>query len=339
MNVVYELDPDNSKTYFIGNGLEGYLSESDRRYYSTEPNRTVYSVYCDDTANYENIGEYTYGGYGDILTGIQIDNPFKFAGEYNDDETGLIYLRNRYYDPHTGRFISEDPAMDDNNWYIYCNNNPINFVDPWGLDATATGNIYDIFMSYWEMQMLTDDRLQFNSVTGEIAISALCTGVLSKPAGTELVREILNNHDYMLTIHRNRGNQTVFSTNGSRNSYIDISDEYNSNTSAFLLVSNEEGVNVFQSFADTPSYIFLGHEMIHALHHMKGIKGIPTSFRYYRDHQGNIGKEKLELYQADDEFETVGLYYISMVQNPLLHKKINPPYFTRPIIGLLQKTH
>ena len=70
---------------------------------------------------------------------MQIDNPFRFAGEYNDDETGLIYLRNRYYDSNTGRFISEDPAMDGNNWYIYCNNNPINFVDPWGLFIITNG--------------------------------------------------------------------------------------------------------------------------------------------------------------------------------------------------------
>ena len=63
------------------------------------------------------------------------DNPFRYAGEYFDEETGLIYLRNRYYDPETGRFISEDPAKDGLNWYAYCGNNPVNFVDPWGLDA------------------------------------------------------------------------------------------------------------------------------------------------------------------------------------------------------------
>ena len=45
----------------------------------------------------------------------------------------MIYLRNRYYDSSTGRFITEDPAKDGTNWYSYCAGDPVNFVDPWGL--------------------------------------------------------------------------------------------------------------------------------------------------------------------------------------------------------------
>lgn len=43
-------------------------------------------------------------------------------GHVQDDESGLTYMRARYYEPQTGRFISEDPDMDGSNWYIYCNN-------------------------------------------------------------------------------------------------------------------------------------------------------------------------------------------------------------------------
>ena len=39
------------------------------------------------------------------------------------------------YDPSTGRFINEDPIRDGLNWYVYCENNPVMFVDPWGLKA------------------------------------------------------------------------------------------------------------------------------------------------------------------------------------------------------------
>ena len=45
------------------------------------------------------------------------------------------YLRNRYYDPSIGRFTTEDPVKDGDNWYVYCGNNPVNAVDPWGLDS------------------------------------------------------------------------------------------------------------------------------------------------------------------------------------------------------------
>lgn len=51
------------------------------------------------------------------------------------DATGLYYFNARYYDPQIGRFITEDPARDGLNWYVYCRNNPISFVDVDGRQA------------------------------------------------------------------------------------------------------------------------------------------------------------------------------------------------------------
>ena len=78
---------------------------------------------------------------------MQGQNPcpckFRYCGEYYDSETGLIYLRNRYYDSTLGRFISEDPARDGTNWYVYCENNPVGFVDPLGLEyIVVSGGVY-----------------------------------------------------------------------------------------------------------------------------------------------------------------------------------------------------
>lgn len=44
-------------------------------------------------------------------------------------------MRARYYDPGTGRFISEDARMDGSNWYVYCKNNPVGYVDADGASA------------------------------------------------------------------------------------------------------------------------------------------------------------------------------------------------------------
>ena len=84
--------------------------------------------------------EYCYDAYGNAVeeydftdTTPPSENPFRYRGEYYDTETGLYYLRNRYYDPQTGRFITEDPIRDGNNWYVYCNGNPVMFRDPTGL--------------------------------------------------------------------------------------------------------------------------------------------------------------------------------------------------------------
>ena len=57
-----------------------------------------------------------------------------YAGQYHDAETGFVYLRARYYNPAIGRFINEDPIRDGLNWYVYCGNNPVRFVDPSGLN-------------------------------------------------------------------------------------------------------------------------------------------------------------------------------------------------------------
>jgi RHS repeat-associated protein len=59
---------------------------------------------------------------------------FGFAG-MESDGNGLYYARNRYYSPHLGRFISEDPIgfAGGLNLYAYCGNDPVNFIDPEGL--------------------------------------------------------------------------------------------------------------------------------------------------------------------------------------------------------------
>lgn len=60
-------------------------------------------------------------------------------GHKQDDETGLIYMRARYYEPTSGRFISEDPAINGQNWYVYCANDPISCVDITGKTRETAG--------------------------------------------------------------------------------------------------------------------------------------------------------------------------------------------------------
>ena len=69
--------------------------------------------------------------------------PFRFTGEQRDD-TGLYYLRARFYDPALGRFLSRDPVAGTEtqpsslNRYAYVLNNPVNFADPSGYDGCQT---------------------------------------------------------------------------------------------------------------------------------------------------------------------------------------------------------
>jgi len=58
-------------------------------------------------------------------------------GHVSDHETGLIYMRARYYAPWAGRFISEDPARAGRNWMVYGMNRPTTLVDPDGRQSVS----------------------------------------------------------------------------------------------------------------------------------------------------------------------------------------------------------
>jgi RHS repeat-associated protein len=55
------------------------------------------------------------------------------------------YYNARWYDPTLGRFITEDPARDQNNWYAYVKNNPLRYIDPTGL--LTAGDFYSLLES------------------------------------------------------------------------------------------------------------------------------------------------------------------------------------------------
>ncbi len=52
---------------------------------------------------------YAYDSFGRTQPCKDIMNPYGFAGREYDDESGLYYMRARYYDPSVGRFLSGDP--------------------------------------------------------------------------------------------------------------------------------------------------------------------------------------------------------------------------------------
>ncbi len=97
------------------------------------------------------VGTYTYDAYGATTakTGAAT-TPMRYAGQYADDESGLYWMRARYYDASTGQFISRDPVVSlTRSPYAYAGGNPLNATDPgglwWGSDAAKAvgGYIYE----------------------------------------------------------------------------------------------------------------------------------------------------------------------------------------------------
>jgi len=79
----------------------------------------------------------TYDSFGKTEVQIgAIENNLRFPGQYFDQETGLYYNWNRYYDPKTGRYLTPDPIGQEGgiNLFLYVANNPLNSADPFGLE-------------------------------------------------------------------------------------------------------------------------------------------------------------------------------------------------------------
>jgi RHS repeat-associated protein len=85
--------------------------------------------------------EYGYDAFGGVRWETFVccaGTAFKFAGEAEDTD-GMQYLRARYYDTETGRFLSRDPLNAFPGWpghpFVYVENDPMNYTDPYGLCA------------------------------------------------------------------------------------------------------------------------------------------------------------------------------------------------------------
>lgn len=86
-------------------------------------------------------GDMRYDAFGNKTYYVNTAGTFGWnaKSQYQTDASGLMLLGNRYYDPAIGRFISQDPAQDESNWYSYCGNNPLVAVDPSGLFPQPSG--------------------------------------------------------------------------------------------------------------------------------------------------------------------------------------------------------
>ena len=112
------VDPESSKVYYHLYGPNGntaqLLSDNGRiaAHYEYDPFGNV---------------QFQYGPLAD-------QNPFRFSTKYFDEETGLGYWRDRYYDPYIGRWTNRDPIGEAGglNLYGFVGNDPINLVDPYG---------------------------------------------------------------------------------------------------------------------------------------------------------------------------------------------------------------
>ncbi len=95
-----------------------------------------------DRSRYEPYG--VNAPYGNSISPTGIG----FTGHVNDQDTGLTYMQQRYYDALAGRFLSLDPLLTESefggrfNRYVYAINNPYKHIDPDGRDPEIAGPLF-----------------------------------------------------------------------------------------------------------------------------------------------------------------------------------------------------
>lgn len=154
--IIFEQTGENVIYYIYSDvdGLIGFKYNDNIYYYQKNCNNDIIKILDN---NYNIVGIYNYDSWGNIMSITDKDgndvsnnlehianiNPFRYRSYYYDKETKLYYLNSRYYNPRWGRFINADNYISTDsgplgdNMYLYCNNNPISYVDSDGNSILA----------------------------------------------------------------------------------------------------------------------------------------------------------------------------------------------------------
>ena len=122
---------------YYGNGLEYETTEKSIKYHHY--NNVGNTIYLTNSKG-KVVEEYSYGTYGELLSGDASKTKFLYNGQYGiqTDINNLYYMRSRYYNPEVKRFINQDTLLGDIknsqslNRYAYVQGNAITLTDPFG---------------------------------------------------------------------------------------------------------------------------------------------------------------------------------------------------------------
>ncbi|MFF4160310.1 RHS repeat-associated core domain-containing protein [Streptomyces sp. NPDC001678] len=187
-NPLAELDSSGKPTATVAaSGLDRFLTRTTSgktQIYLTDALGSVVGLADDDGTI---ATTYTYDPNGrPIPDGAPTSNPYTFTGR-EDDGTGLLYLRNRYYDPATGRFISQDPIghAAGPNLYQYALSSPTTYTDPSGNNPMIAGCVAGGLMDGgidWLGQRLSGRKVNWGQVITSAA-SGCAMGMLGNGLG------------------------------------------------------------------------------------------------------------------------------------------------------------
>ncbi|MBQ6838550.1 MAG: RHS repeat-associated core domain-containing protein, partial [Clostridia bacterium] len=190
-----QISSDGTKLIFLydENGDIFGLTYQDANYYYIKNAQNDVIAIADAWGNI--LCRYEYDAWGKLIsvTGnalLGTLNPIRYRSYYYDNESGLYYLKSRYYNPEIGRFIcadevdvvsvSPDSANYDKNLFAYCDNNPVVRVDSSGyiwhiVGGAAFGSLFAGIMT-----------IGSNLLSGESVTKGLATSMVAGAASGAL---------------------------------------------------------------------------------------------------------------------------------------------------------
>ena len=134
------------RTQFTVNGtLAAQTTSEGTDYFSTDLLGSIRSV---SDGYGKSMSSFTYDAFGSLVEGsLSGTTDHGYLGKQHDPTTKLYNYGYRDYNAHTSRFTTLDPIRDGTNWFSYCNGDPVNFIDFWGLEANDKGYT-DVLLTY-----------------------------------------------------------------------------------------------------------------------------------------------------------------------------------------------
>ena len=237
----------------------GFVYNGTQYYYITNALGDIVAL---TDANGNVFAEYIYNEWGEVLSIMLIDesysdianaNPLRYRGYYYDNETGYYYLQSRYYDTQICRFINADSfnfinasSRISTNAYAYCENDPINYVDPTGClfaeIAAGLATVATYMLVYFVFVIIVIALMpmigEISSLDfGELALPSISVPSVSIPtsaaqADAEIRDKIKNNDDNYYWEATRIFNYVVI---GKELSYIEATERVHSNKDVFAV--------------------------------------------------------------------------------------------------------